>query len=338
MTRNARSIAARTGLLCVLVLTPAATIFAEASNAQDAVLAAATVQPPAAPGGPARPQLPARRPTAPPIDPPGINPTGGQGQTEDKPGAKPDGGTVPVADAPAPRDILAKHIKAVGGEDAIRKQTSRTKKLSISIDMMPGVNTQLDVKAKAPNRYLATMNGPMGEVKQGFDGKVGWMIVPGQGATILGDRQLAQMKLEAEFFRDLNLMTLYPKAETLGQRDFGGARCWDVKFSGGENEPTSYFFDLESGLMRGYETIVAGPMGETPAAMIITDWKDVDGVKHPFKMSQQIMGMNQVVTVESIDVTPLDDSVFALPMPVQAILDRQKESGDPAKAPPVEPK
>jgi len=296
-------------------------------------------QPAAPPSAPTRPELPGRRPAAAPIEPPGVAPGGGATGGATGGGESGAAGTTePVADAPKPKEIIDKHIKAIGGEEALRKQTSRSQTLVVSIQEMPNVTSRLDVKAKAPNRYVASLSSPMGEVQQGFDGKIGWMMAPGQGAELLTGKQLSQMKLEAEFFRELNLMDHFTTAETLGQREFAGARCWHVRFSGGENDATSYFFDQATGLLRGYEAQISTPMGDSQATMTYLEWKDVDGVKHPAKMQQAVMGMNQIVVVEKLDVAELPDSVFKLPMPVQAILDRQKESSDPAKAPPVEPK
>ena len=299
-----------------------------------AFTAAPPATPPASPSGPSRPQLPARRPAAPEVPPPGVAPSGAP--TGDP--AKPAGGAAePVAKAPKPREILDAHIKAIGGEDAVRKQSSRTQSVRIEMPAMPQVNQKVSFKAKAPDMLLVNMASPMGEMQQGFDGKVGWAIMPGQGPMILSGKQLAQMKLEADFHRDLNLFNHFPSAETVGQRDFGGGKCWHVRFSGGEHDPMNLFFDQGTGLMRGYESTVDTPMGQQSAQMVIMEWKDVDGVKHPSKMEQSAMGMTQLMIVESIDTSPIDDSVFALPPTVKAILDRQKESGDPSKAPPVAP-
>jgi hypothetical protein len=316
-SRTRFTLAAAPALALLLSLTPT-TLGDDASSA-----------PPPAPKAPPAPSAP----PAPPV-PSGTVPS----VVGDAPKAAPKSATTPVANAPTPRELLDKHVKAIGGEEAARKQTSRTSTIRVELAGMPGVGASMTLQSKAPDKMLMSMNVPgVGDVKQGHNGVVGWSIDPMSGPLLLEEKALRQMKREADFHRDINLLTHYPTAETLGEREFAGGKCWDVKMSNADGETLNVFFDQGTGLMRGYEMISPTPMGEQVAQMVIAEYKEIDGVKVPSRMEQSAMGQTQVILMEKIDPTPIDDSVFELPMPIQAIIDRQKQSANPAAAPPVIP-
>src|ERR1044071_9447378 len=92
------------------------------------------------------------------------------------------------SDAPAAlpdaRDIINKHIKAVGGRDAIlaRKSMHGTGTLSVPASGMSGT---VEVFGAAPNLQTIkiSMTG-VGEITEGFDGRHGWSVNPMTGPTL----------------------------------------------------------------------------------------------------------------------------------------------------------
>jgi hypothetical protein len=54
------------------------------------------------------------------------------------------------------------------------------------------------------------------------------------------------------------------------------------------------------------------------------DYRDFDGVTLPTQMIQRVMGMEQVMTTDSVEWDTVDPAVFALPDQIKALLEAQK--------------
>ena len=131
----------------------------------------------------------------------------------------------------------------------------------------------------------------------------------------------SQMKnlQQADFYS-----TLYPEAqiaslETVSDTTFEGSASYGVKVTTTWGETYHEFFDKESGLLVGTTRAQASPMGNVEVVTVVSDWRDVEGLRVPFRSVQRTMGIEQVITVSSVDVMAVADSVFALPPEIAAL-------------------
>jgi hypothetical protein len=73
---------------------------------------------------------------------------------------------------------------------------------------------------------------------------------------------------------------------------------------------------------------MSGPSGGIPTRYILEDYREVDGVRLPFRTRIQIVEQERVVQVESIrHNVELEGDPFAVPAAVQTFLEQQKQTG-----------
>lgn len=314
---NPRSISvARAGLVTVLA---AAAIVLPAAAARPQQGSSAPGSPPA----PAKPAMPAsaapRMPAAPKFR------------------------ELPVeGEKPSPKDIFAKHVDAIGGASAWESKASMTSTGAIEIPSAQMKGT-LKMCAIAPDRVLVESELPgIGKTAQGFDGTVGWSIDPMRGPALMDAKQVAQLKRDGNFRKDLALAQDPGAAEVLGLFEFEGTPCWQVKVEGIGGMPTTQFYARDTGLMRGMSMSAATPMGDLPVVIVMDEYRDFGDVKVSSRSTTKVMGQTQVMTIDSVEWNAVTDADLALPAQIKALVSASaappasgSQSGSPSAVPPA---
>src|SRR5574339_831898 len=111
------------------------------------------------------------------------------------PQAKPQTRPPAVQEAlPSARQIVDRHVAAIGGRAAIMAHTSSHATGTISIPSA-GLSGPLEVFAARPDKSLLKMSlGGLGDLQEGFDGTIGWSISAMTGPTLLQGKQLEQKR------------------------------------------------------------------------------------------------------------------------------------------------
>ncbi len=225
------------------------------------------------------------------------------------------------ADLPSASKVIGRFVEAIGGEQAIRNQGARQGRGSLSIAAQ-GISGTVEAFVAPPNRSLMKIElGGLGVVRTGYDGKVGWIIHPAMGPLVLNGRMLEQMQQQADMLAALHPEKYIASAETVEGTEFEGRRCYKVKITTHSGEEYVEFFDVETGLLSGTVRKQASPMGEIETISILSDYRSVNGVLIPMKLTQRLLGMEQVFEMTEFVAADLDDSVFALPPEIQALLE-----------------
>lgn len=234
-------------------------------------------------------------------------------------------GTLPVpavaqADAlPSGRVVIRRFIEAVGGEAAIKRQAGRHVVGKFDVPAQ-GISGDLELYAAPPDRIAVSVSIPgIGIVRTGYDGTVAWNMNPMLGPRMLDGLERAQLAQEADFESALYPDRLFTALETEAEEEFDGAACYRVKVTTADGESYVEFFDKATGLQRGTRRSQGSPMGDVETVSVLSDWREVDGVKIPFKSVQRAMGIEQVVTILTVETMAVPDSVFALPAEIRAL-------------------
>lgn len=232
------------------------------------------------------------------------------------------------ADLPSPAELMERHIEAVGGADAIRKITSRKVTGTFSVPSM-GMEGAATMYSAAPNKTLTIMDiTGMGENVQGFNGKVGWATNQMTGPMLMEGETLAQAKRESEFYSDLKYTEMYETLETVGEVEYAGKEAYKVRQVADNGDESFNYFAKESGLLIGSETIASTPQGEIPVTVVLSDYKEFDGVKLATKTTINQMGMEVVITIDSVEINKVEDSVFETPEEIKALMEASDDGGD----------
>ena len=222
--------------------------------------------------------------------------------------------TSPGTDAELPTvdAILDKYIAAIGGREAQRKITTRVTRGRVDV---PGISFggKVEVYAKAPNKSLTVMNvEPMGLIKHGFDGRTGWNLsVKGFNVSSGIDREAI---LDADFYRDIRLKELYTRLKVTGKVKEGFRHVYVVEATPRGGTAENFYFDVDTGLLVRRDLTRPAAKGPVRAEVYFSDWRELDGVKIPFKMTHSMPTIKFVTTLEEVKHNvPVDDAIFRRP-------------------------
>ena len=224
----------------------------------------------------------------------------------------------PVENKPNPLpsidELLKNYENAIGGRAAQEKLKSRVVKGRIELAGSDSWG-QLEIYGKAPNKSLTVMNvEPMGQIKHGYDGCTAWSIGETIGLKTLTGPALAHFSTNSDFYRDLKLAELYPGLRLMGRTKAGDREFYLVEAFPVVGGAEIMYFDSKSGLLTGRDVTQQTPQGPIRVEMRYGDWRDVDGVKLPFKVVQTMPNLKYVFTVREVKHNvPVDDKLFAKP-------------------------
>jgi len=216
-------------------------------------------------------------------------------------------------------EVLANYVKALGGQAALEKITSRVAKGSFEVSGI-AMSGPVETFAKAPNLRLIVLQMPGQEVfKDGFDGRVGWEQNPDDGITDKTGLELGSAMRDADFYQPLKLRQQYPNLlfkgagkVSLGKGGSGKVEERDALIleAPRNGSPRRFFFDSVTGLLLRTEDWNTAKMIE---AVEYQDYREVDGVKVPF-ISHQIEDVHFTIKLTEVkqNVT-IDDAVFVKP-------------------------
>lgn len=212
---------------------------------------------------------------------------------------------------PPADQLLDKYLAAVGGTDALQKVTSRVEKGTLTA--FGGKHFPVDVYAKAPDKRLSVMHLPNGESVTAFDGKQGWLSVPGR-VHMMSTAENAAARIDADLYFPLHVKTLYKAFRVDAGEKIDGHETYFVMGRNPGQPPINLYFDKDSGLLLRLIRYAETPLGRNPTQIDYADYRDENGVKVPFRWTLSRPGNQFTIQVEQVQQNvPVDDAKFAPP-------------------------
>jgi len=228
-----------------------------------------------------------------------------------RPEARPAAGTPPPA-PPAAADVLDKYVAAVGGPEAIQKATTRVMKGSIHV----GSNeTPIEVITKAPNKRISITHMQNGESITAFDGTIGWLGNTGRPPRQMSDAEAEAAGIDAEFALALRIPKMFQQVRAGRPEEINGAECVSLIGTSPGKPPVRFFFDSKTGLLARMVRYGETPLGRNPTQIDYADYRDVAGVKVPFRWTlSRPNGRFTIQIAEAKANVDVDDARFAKPI------------------------
>lgn len=210
---------------------------------------------------------------------------------------------------PAPEGITAEdvnkaYINAIGGEKALLKIKDITMMASTS---MQGMTIGFDIYRKAPDKYMMKIGaGDMVFQQMAYDGVTAKLVSPmgGENKTLEG-KELEAMKYESILNIELQYEKQGIKLLLEGIEEVNGADAYRVLLTYPTGKESTRFFDVNTGLL-------IREIGEQGISEF-SDYREVNGVKFPYAISQQMGPQTVKLGVLSIKVnSKLKDDIFTL--------------------------
>ena len=251
------------------------------------------------------------------------------------------GGRAYAQDAklPTAETVINKSIEALGGQAEFDKIHNRVTKGTLEVVGQPS-KISLTIYEAAPNKQYSLTDVPgMGKVESGSDGDVCWQVTPA-GPSILEGTDRALALRQATFNDLLHWKQLYQKVECVAQEPVDDRPCYKLVMTPaeGQGEPETVYYDSKTYLPVKTVMTMKGPMGEATREGVPSDYKKVDGILLPAKLTQTLkagpMSQTVAVTFDSIEQNvELPADRFALPEPVKELLAKPKTETQPATQP-----
>ncbi|MFA5833934.1 MAG: hypothetical protein WDA22_10715 [Bacteroidota bacterium] len=208
---------------------------------------------------------------------------------------------------PVPKvdSILEKYIEALGGKEKILSVTSRVRTGVVEISGIPSKGTVKRYQ-KAPNKLMGIQQIPgYGIVQTIFDGTTAWYQRPEILLRKAEGEWLEDIKRQAEFYWPLQLKMLFPKMVLKESIPIANRRAYVIEAHPLSGSTELLYFDSESGLLIRQDILLAGGMRNV--VTLLEDYSEVDGIKYPFTIRQDIMTIRYTEVRHDIQV---QDSVF----------------------------
>jgi hypothetical protein len=236
-------------------------------------------------------------------------------------------GTPALAQAPEPlppaRELIAKFVAATNSPAALAKHSSVRTKGRFEM-AAAGVTGDLEISQARPNKSMMRINLPgMGEIVRGFDGTNGWSLNPMEGPRLLSGRELEQMREESTFGESSRQGPNVASAETVEKTTMNGEACYKVKVLWKSGRESFDCYSAATGLLIASVGKQETPMGTVEVTNLIGDYKDFGGLKVATRLTQQVMGQEQVMTFSTVDYDVADATTFEMPASIKALTEKK---------------
>src|SRR5689334_5485846 len=245
---------------------------------------------------------------------------------------------------PSPESILDKYIQAAGGTQRLAELKSFVGKgTSVGFGGFGG-GGDVDLVAEAPDRratIIVFKDAPgRGDQIRTFDGHTGWVRTP---LNVLGEFQLsggdldgarldAQLSFPGQIKQILtNLKTgppgtitdlPAPASQSVLQKDVTLGQTHDVDVvqgTGPRGLLVTLYFGRKTGLLLRELRYGNSPIGRVPTQIDFADYREVEGVKLPFRITYAWLdGRDSIVLNEIKTNVPVSEAKFARPAPLKA--------------------
>jgi outer membrane lipoprotein-sorting protein len=226
----------------------------------------------------------------------------------------------PIQQAPGqpPADqILDRYLQALGGSQRVAALTSFTARGNY-IGYAEADKSPLEIYARAPGQHTMIAHSRSGDTTWTFDGRSAWIAAPATDRPVpvlaITGQDLDGVKLEAEVSFPARIKQALTNWRT-GFPTFINDRETNIVQGTTANGATATLcFDVETGLLTRLVRFSNSPIGRVVTRVDYSDYREVAGVKMPFKWT--VTWLDGRSTYELTSVEPnvaIDASRFARP-------------------------
>jgi hypothetical protein len=231
---------------------------------------------------------------------------------------------VRMASAQTAEEIIEKSLTALGGRAAHAKLQSRlTTGTIVFVTPVGDISGSIEILNAAPNKTRTLVKADLSAVGAGqlvvdqrFDGSTAYVLDSIQGNHDITGGQLESMKNGGFPHPFLNYQALGTTVKLAGKEKVGDRDAFVLVFDPTSGPAVRQYIDAENYLPIKSTIRVEVPQigGEVEQSNEYLDYRDVDGIKLPFRVKSTSTVQNFNVTVTKIEhnVT-VDQSLFSKP-------------------------
>ncbi|HXH24258.1 MAG TPA: photosynthetic reaction center cytochrome c subunit family protein [Vicinamibacterales bacterium] len=220
--------------------------------------------------------------------------------------------------APKPDEVLEKYLQAVGGLERAAALTSFAAR-GTSVGYGPdSEESPIEIYARAPNQRTAIVRTTSGTRTTTFDGRNGWVSAPFRPVPVLAlaGADLDGLRLDAELAFPARIKQVLARWRVGVPTVIEDREVYLVQGTGAPGLTANLYFDAETGLLVRQVRLVDSPIGRLPTQVDYGDYRDVAGLKMPFRfVVTWLDGRDTIQLTEIRPNVPIEAARFARPGP-----------------------
>lgn len=221
---------------------------------------------------------------------------------------------------PTSTELVAKHVSAIGGADALRATSSMRATGVVDLPAQ-GMKGTFEMLAARPAKAILRVElGGIGKVETGYNGTVGWMLDPMMGPSLVTGNELAEMRDEAHFEAVLRPSDLVKSITTVGRVEFDGRPAFKAHVIFHSGQERDEYFDVDRGFLIGIEGKNHTPMGVVPVKIVMRDYQQFGAMVHPGRMVQTALGIDHHFVFQTYEYNTLKPEMFDPPAVIRALI------------------
>jgi photosynthetic reaction center cytochrome c subunit len=220
--------------------------------------------------------------------------------------------------APKPDEVLEKYIQAVGGAERVSRLTSVVAKGKAAGFGGASSGAPVELYAKAPNQRTVIQHLEVGNKTTTYDGRSGWLASPVTPVPVMtltgGELEGARLDAELSFPGRIKQVLGQWRANLPTTINDRSVNVLQGTSTGGA--VATLYFDVETGLLTRVVRYANSAMGRVPTQIDFEDYREVAGVKIPFKWSFAWLSGRDVIELSDVQANvPIDAAKFSKPAP-----------------------
>jgi len=212
---------------------------------------------------------------------------------------------------PSADQLFDKYLQAVGGAAAMEKINSRVMKGTITFGDR---NVPIDIFSKEPDKRVSFTHTPDGDSITAFDGHEGWLAAPKRPVRDMHGPDVDAAAMDADLHFPEHLRQMFTATKVSGPEKVGDRETYLVIGQREGKTPVELYFDIQSGLLLRLVRFGETPLGELPTQIDYADYREVNGVKIPFRWTLARPGGRFTIQLTGVKQNvPVDDAKFSRP-------------------------
>jgi hypothetical protein len=226
---------------------------------------------------------------------------------------------------PPAEQLIDRHVEAVGGRDAVLGHTSSRVTGTFSMPAA-GIQGTIVMMAARPNLSVSRVEiAGLGVIRSGFDGEFGWSIDPNLGPRLVDGLELAASTEGGSQLAAVRDASLFDVRETVEKTEVNGQACYKVRLVWKSGRETFDCYSEETGLMVASMARQDSPMGEIETTTLLEEYRETGGVLSATRIRQQMLGQEQIMTLETIEYDVVEPEAFEAPEAIRTLIERRRE-------------
>lgn len=236
----------------------------------------------------------------------------------------------PPVSGPSADEILGNFVKAAGGSERLAAVSSLIGKGTYDGYDSYHEKVPFELYAKAPASIATVIHTQNGDSTTVFNGSEGWIASVGNPVPLLPlapGAELDGARLDAQlFFPSQIAQALSPWRSGFPVTSIGDSDVQVIEGRGVGRTRVKLFFDQKTGLLARQLRYSSTAVGMNPIQIDYADYRDVNGVKRPYRWTvtwtngQSVYQVNELQSNVEIDSGKFEKPAPAVLLPAKAVV------------------